>query len=257
MKYPVFLLTIFILIFLPANISASEGNDINPDTELKAASDYFHNLGIGKFNCDIKVIFDPSGKYKLKDIEKWEIAKGTYVFIGHYNYAEGGIFSLDVFGETIARNDAEIVDMQSTIVVPLLPMPGSIMTGESLKKRYTASYKGISEFDGHECYKIRLDANSEKDEFFKYIEYYIDKDEKVIRQVDCSFDFGMWIGSGHGEFYYTRKKGFLLPNVGFGDIYLRSPYMKRMRLWGKWSGYGIGMIKEKTEEEQEKPTSPN
>jgi len=248
-NYMIFLILVLICI-MPCSVSRSEEGNVDPDAEIKAASDYFKNIGIEKFNCDIKVIFDPSGQYKMKDIEKWEIAKGTYVFIGHYNYADEGIFSLEVFGETIARNDATTQDMQSNIIVPLIPMPGSIMTGESIKKRYTASYRGDAEFDGYECYRIRLDAISDENEFFKYMEYYIDKKDKVIRQVDCSFDFGMWIGSGHGEFFYTKRRGVLMPNVGFGDIYLRSPYSRKIQMWGKWSGYKMNMMKE-TEEGSE------
>ena len=237
---------VILLIAAPASRIAAE-SAVDPDTELKAASDYFTNLGITRFDCDVKIIFDPAEKYKLKDIEKWEIEKGTYVFIGHYHYEAGGKFNFKVFGEPIAQNDAEIGDMQSTIVVPLLPMPGSIMASETLKKRYTSSFKGEVDIEGNKCYRIRLDAIDLNKEFFRYMEYYIDAQSKVIRQADCNFDFGIWVGSGHGEFFYTMKKGKLLPNAGYGEIYLRSPYMKRMPLWGKWSGYKISSADESTE----------
>jgi len=254
MKRFILLLCLVLLTFTPLSLTLAEDKKVDPDAELKAASDYFQNLGINKFDCDIKIIFDPAERYKKKDIENWNVAKDTYIFLGHYHYKSGGIFSFEIFGETIAKNDAKIEDMQSTIVVPLLPFPGSIMSGESIKKRYTSTYKGESEFDSHKCHRIRLDAIDYKTEFFKHMEYYIDTESKVIRQVDCAFELGVWAGSGHGEFFYSKKKGKLLPSVGYGDIYLRNPYSKRMPLWGKWSGYKIGTEKDiEVPKEQEPP----
>ena len=114
--------------FSSASIS-QEKTEVDPIAELEAVSNYFHNIDIGQYDCDIKTIFDLSRQYDKEDIEKWELAKGTYVFLGNYHYEEGGKFFLDVFGERVAQNDASTDVVSQSIVVPMLPLPGGIMYG--------------------------------------------------------------------------------------------------------------------------------
>ncbi len=231
-----------------------ETKEIDALGELQAAADYFHNIGIGELNTDIKIIFDPSGSYKKKDIEKWNIPKSVYPWIGHYYYKDGGIFQFKVFGEVIARNDAETAGMQSTIVVPLIPLPGGIMCGESVLERYSVSYKGELVQDGHPCNIIKLEAINRDDEFFSFIEYYIDKEDKIIRKVECAFELGYWAGSAEGEFFYKKKRGKLMPNVGHGTVYFRKPYSRLWIIWGKWSGFDMKSLDEiaRSDEDAEK-----
>lgn len=226
------------------NDEIKETPEINPLEELQAASDYFHNLGIGELDTDIKIIFDPSGEFKKEDIEKWNIPKSKYILLSHYYYKEGGIFQCKVFGEVIARNDAETAGMQSTIVVPLIPMPGGIMCGDAVLERYSVSYKGEFIQDGYPCNIIKLEAINSDDEFFSFIEYYIDKKNKVIRKVECAFELGYWAGSAEGEFFYKKKRGKLMPNIGHGTVYFRKPYSRLWIIWGKWSGFEMKSLDE-------------
>ncbi|MBU1023006.1 hypothetical protein KKB99_01850, partial [bacterium] len=227
----VFITSLLFITGLSTSILAESKNDIDPLVELQAASDYFHNLGIGELDSDIKIVFDPSGQYDRDDIEKWNIPKSVYPWIGHYYYRDGGIFSFKVFGEVIARNDAKTGGMESTIVVPVLPLPGGIMTSETVLERYSVRYKGEATEDGNKCNIVRMEAVDPQNEFFSSIEYYIDNKYKVIRKVDFVYDLGIWAGSGEGKFYYKKKKGEMMPSVGHGTVYFRKPYSKLLTIW--------------------------
>lgn len=231
-----------------------ESTETNPHIELQAAADYFHDIGIGELNTNIKIIFDPSGAYKKEDIEIWNIPKSVYPWLGHYYYKEGGIFQLKIFGEVIAENGANTNSMGSTLVVPLVPVPGGIMCGDDIFEKYNIIYKGEFEVDGHECHIVKLEAKNRDDEFFNFIEYYIDKKLKVIRKVECAFELGCWAGSAEGEFFFKKKRGKLMPNVGHGTVYFRSPTTKLWNIWGKWSGYDMKSLGDvlKSENDEDK-----
>lgn len=244
-RYFAFAILTLLMCVFPTMQTAYAEDEVDPTVELKAASDFFKGIDIGELACDIKVLFDGSDQYSKDDIDKWNIAYGTYVFLGKYYYHDGGIFNLSVFGETVAESDAKTIDSSNAnIVVPMVPLPGGIMCNDDIFKRYTVGFQGEVEVDGNMCNRIRLQPKDGDKEFFNYIEYSIDKKYKVIRKVDCAFGLGMWAGSGYGEFYYKKKRGKLLPSVGYGIIYFREPYQKRMTLWGKWGGFDIKSLDE-------------
>jgi hypothetical protein len=249
MRKKLFMLFVLCFLLTISTFSQAESNKVDPLTELKAASEYFHNLGIGELECDIKVLFDPSNRWKRADIEKWNVPPNVYTFIGNYYYKEGGIFRLRVFGEIIAENDSKTATQESTIVVPLVPLPGGIMCDDFILQRYVAKYQGESECEDYPCYIIRLEPIKPDEEYFSHVDYYIDKKDKVVRKVKAKFDYGMWQGHGEGEFFYKKKRGKLLPNVGHGSMTFRSPFDRTLVMWGKWAGFNIKPLG-KTESEK-------
>lgn len=242
---------IAVLISISSASIAEENKQVDPVKELKAASDYFYNHNIGEFNSDIRILFDPSNQFDKRDIERWNIPRNIYSFVGSYWYKDGGSFELRVFGETVAKNDVETDGMESTIVVPLVPLPGGIMCNEFILDKYRLDFRGVEEVDGYKCNIIRLDAIDMDNEFFDFVEYYIDKNHKVIRKVRAKFDYGIWRGSGNGEFYYTKRDGILLPSVGKGWIMVRGPYQASHNLWGRWSGIRTRSLDELSQDDVE------
>ena len=214
---------------------------------------FFFNQDIENLAVDMKLFRDPSRQISLQDMKTGkvdEIATLSPIF-AHYFYEAPGWYQLKVMGFVVATSENDDL----TSFTSLLPLPGGQLNIAEVTDAYDLTYLGYGEVNDRETHRVRFSAKNFGEEFIRYSVYDFDIEEGYLSRVESHFDNGYYVGHGFGEFYYTERKGRLLPAYGYGEIFIQ-PYF-RIILWGRWFNWDFnseefgGSLKPGEEEEQE------